>query len=54
MIVGMGLWFIFIQCEKWWFLFSFIVGGLVMVLVGIFIDCWFYGEWVISVWYYFE
>ena len=54
MIAGMGLWLIFIQREKWWPLLSFTAGGLVIVLVGILIDRWFYGEWAISAWHYFE
>ena len=54
MIAGMGLWLIFIQREHWGRLISFTVGGLLMVLIGVVIDRWFYGEWVFSTWHYFE
>ncbi|MEL6659269.1 MAG: glycosyltransferase family 39 protein [Bacteroidota bacterium] len=54
MIAGMGLWLIFIQREKFGKLISFTLGGLLMVGVGVLIDRWFYGEWVLSTWHYFE
>lgn len=54
MIAGMGLWLIFIQRENWPRLLSFTTGGLLMVLLGIVIDRYFYGEWVVSAWHYFE
>ena len=54
MIAGMGLWLIVIQRERFGRLLSFTIGGLAMVGVGILIDRWFYGEWVLSTWHYFE
>ncbi|MEL6971882.1 MAG: hypothetical protein AAFO02_17070, partial [Bacteroidota bacterium] len=54
MIAGMGLWLIFVQRERFSRLLSFTAGGLIMVGIGIVIDRWFYGEWVLSTWHYFE
>ena len=54
MIAGWGLWLIFIHKEKWNKLIFFTLGGLLMVGLGVFIDRWFYGEWTLSLWNYFE
>jgi hypothetical protein len=54
MIAGFGLWLIFIQKEKTGRLLAFILGGLLMAGVGLLIDRWFYGGWVLSTWHYFE
>ncbi len=54
MIAGLGLWLFFIHGEQIKRILSFALGGFIMIGIGILIDHWFYGEWVISLWHYFE
>lgn len=54
MIAGFGLWLIFVRKEEADRILSFVVGGLLMAGLGVLIDRWFYGEWVLSTWHYFE
>ncbi len=56
-IVGLFLWIIFFSCKEYLknflkFIF-FGVGFLIAIGVGIIVDYWGYGEWVISFWNYF-
>jgi GPI mannosyltransferase 3 len=53
MILGLALWlliFHFQQLRYWLLMFG---GFVLMIGVGILIDRWFYGEWVMSAWHYF-
>ncbi|WP_159475908.1 hypothetical protein [Dyadobacter sp. 3J3] len=53
MIFGLSLWlliFYFKSIKRWIMIF---VGFLIVCFVGILIDRWFYGEWVLSSWNYF-
>lgn len=54
LIFGFGLWLLFIKKEKLVSLISLISGFLIIVLLGILIDRWFYGEWTITTWNYFN
>lgn len=54
LIAGFFLWLIFIKKEKIRYL-SFIASGItVAIIMGILIDRWFYGEWTLTAWNYFQ
>ncbi|MDZ7900820.1 MAG: hypothetical protein U5N85_22685 [Arcicella sp.] len=53
MILGLALWlliFHFTKLRYWLLMFG---GFVLMIGIGILIDRWFYGEWVMSAWHYF-
>ena len=54
MIFGLMMWLLCIQRLqiKLWMMIA--AGILIAMGVGVAIDCWFYGHWVISAWRYFE
>lgn len=54
MILGFGLWLLFIRKEGFLNLVLIAFGILQTILIGILIDYWFYGEWVFTIWNYFE
>jgi phosphatidylinositol glycan class B len=51
---GLVFWLIIIKREKLNNLVPLIAGGLVILMLGILIDRWFYGVWVFTPWKYFE
>ena len=51
-VIGLLAWLLFIRKEKFINLVLIAVSGLSMVLLGFFIDSWFYGEWVFVFWNY--
>lgn len=53
-IAGLGLWFIFIQKIKWNHLVVLAFSGLLSIAICITIDCWIYGEFVITPLNYFK
>jgi len=54
MIVGWMAWLLFINKSKINELLLSVLGILLVFVFGILIDRWFYGEWVLSTWKYFE
>jgi phosphatidylinositol glycan class B len=50
---GLFLWLILIRKEKLQDLAKLLVSGLVVLLFGILIDSWLYGEFVLTAWNYF-
>lgn len=54
MIVGFLAWLLFIRKEKLIPLFLMVTGFLAAVVIGVLIDRWFYGEWVLTAWNYFQ
>jgi phosphatidylinositol glycan class B len=54
LMVGWLAWLLFINKSKFNHLLLTALGILMMFVLGIFIDKWFYGEWVLSTWKYFE
>lgn len=54
LIFGFGMWLLIIKKERFLNLLSLTVGFLAIVGVGILIDTWFYGEWTLSTWNYFD
>ncbi|MEM1215063.1 MAG: hypothetical protein AAGJ82_05235 [Bacteroidota bacterium] len=52
LVVGLLLWLLFIARERWGALLSLCLGGLLAVGLGILLDYWLYGEWVLSAWNY--
>jgi len=50
---GLFLWLIFIQRAKIHDLAKLLASGLVVLLLGVLIDRWLYGEFVLSAWNYF-
>lgn len=54
MIAGILCWLLFIRKEKWLPLISCGAGIIAAVLLGVLVDRWFYGEWVLSCWNYFN
>jgi phosphatidylinositol glycan class B len=54
MISGLGLWMIFIAKEKFKTISVFAIGNIIAILIGVIIDRWFYGKWVLSFWNYLD
>lgn len=52
LILGLGAHLLFIQKRSWKELLALFTGIISMILVGIIVDYWFYGEWVLSTWNY--
>lgn len=53
-IFGLILWLIVFQKAKLAQLNSLILGGLLSFFLGVAIDAWFYGEWVLAPWNYLQ
>ncbi|MGZ5244700.1 MAG: hypothetical protein ACXWDO_09340 [Bacteroidia bacterium] len=54
LMAGLGLWLLFIKRENWKNIALIIPSFLLVFAAGILIDYWFYGEWVLTAWKYFE
>ena len=54
LIAGFLAWMLFIQKNKFSNVLLIGLGILVMFGVGVLMDRWLYGEWVLSIWKYFE
>lgn len=54
LIVGFVAWIFFIQKSKFSNVLVLVSGIVLMFGVGVLIDRWFYEEWVLSTWKYFE
>ncbi|MDZ4822414.1 MAG: hypothetical protein SH856_03040 [Flavobacteriales bacterium] len=54
LVAGLLAWFIFIQRAKWNQLAIIATGGCIAVAIGLLVDRWFYGQWVITAWNYFS
>ena len=54
LIAGFFFWLIFIRKEKIHLLAFLVLGISCSVITGIIIDRWFYGEWTLTVWNYFQ
>jgi len=50
---GLFLWLIFIRREKIHDLAKLLASGLLVLFIGVFIDRWLYGEFVLTAWNYF-
>lgn len=51
---GLFLWLIFVAKEKWGNLLIFGISWLFVLQIGVLIDSWYYGEYVLSAWNYFD
>ena len=54
LIAGFCLWLIFIKKEKTYLLAFLALGICCSFITGIILDRWFYGEWTLTVWNYFQ
>ncbi len=54
MLLGLGLWMLFIQRIKPINLFHILIGGLFSLVLGAGFDWWLYGEPTVSSWQYFK
>ena len=54
MILGLGLWLIGVKKEKVKPLLLLILGFSLVFILGILLDHWFYGNWPITFWNYFQ
>lgn len=54
LILGFMLWLLFVKKEKFKNLIILFSGIIAAILIGIFIDRWFYNEWTITIWNYFN
>jgi hypothetical protein len=54
LIAGFIMWMIFIKREKLPRIIYLIIGISIAVLLGIFLDHWFYGEWTFTAWNYLD
>ncbi len=54
LIFGFSLWLLFINKERLTNIFYIFTGFVLLVLLGAFIDKWFYGEWTLTTWNYFK
>lgn len=52
-IAGIAMWFIFVTRMKPAFLVAIFLSGLMVACLGVLIDYWFYGRWVLTAWNYF-
>ncbi len=53
-IFGLLLWLLFIKKEKVKLILTLVTSGVVVLLIGICIDYWYYQEFVLAFWKYFE
>lgn len=53
-ILGLVLWILFIRKESIPKIGLILLSGLILVLIGVFIDRWFYGNWTFTFWNYFN
>jgi len=53
LIFGFSLWLLIIKKEALGHVAIIVVGFIFIVLLGILIDSWFYGEWTLTTWNYF-
>ncbi len=53
-LVGFGIWFLIFNRKNWKDLLVIIGIFLLVFVFGILVDSWFYGEFTISVWNYFD
>lgn len=54
LVAGFTAWYAFIRKERFIHLMNLVTGVFIAFVVGIMIDRWFYGEWVLSSWNYFQ
>jgi len=54
MIFGFGAWLLFMKRVRIRMLLILILGIFLMILLGIILDRWLYGDWVLSAWNYFR
>lgn len=54
LIFGMMAWLFFIRKEQLRNLLIMLSGIILIILVGVLIDSWFYGKWTLTIWNYFE
>ena len=54
MIVGFAAWLVFIHKAGIRNLLIFSAGFFLVLLVGVLIDRWFYGDWILTTWNYFN
>jgi phosphatidylinositol glycan class B len=54
MVAGLWLWLMFIKKVRVVHLASVTLGMLLLFGVGVLIDRWFYGEWTLTAWNYFD
>ena len=54
MIFGLLLWLLLIKKEKLSNLFLLVTGITASIMIGILIDKWFYGDWVLTAWNYLD
>jgi GPI mannosyltransferase 3 len=52
--LGLFLWLIFIKKETVAKIILMLTAGLLIALIGVFIDSWFYGNWTFTFWNYFN
>ena len=52
--MGLFLWMVFIGKEKILNLVKLAAAGVAVLLLGILLDFWLYGEWLLSAWNYFH
>ena len=53
MIFGLAVWLLIFHIGLFRYWLSMFVGFTFMLIIGFFLDHWFYGEWVSSAWNYF-
>lgn len=54
MTVGLFVWLWLVKKENVTALFSLLCGGVLILIFGVLIDHWLYGEWVCTIWSYFD
>lgn len=54
LVFGLILWLLFIDRMKFKNLIILTTGIIAAILIGVFIDKWFYGSWTFSAWNYFQ
>ncbi|MFZ4414043.1 MAG: hypothetical protein ACOYOV_13245 [Bacteroidales bacterium] len=54
MIIGLGLWMLIIGKESFKRILFFATGNILALIIGIIIDRWLYGNWILSFWNYFD
>ena len=53
-LIGLGIWILFLQKSNWKNLISIFIGGSLAILLSIYVDYWFYGNWVFTPFNYFK
>lgn len=54
LLLGFGLWLLLVRRPPLRTLLLLAAGGVSAVLLGVLLDRWFYGSWVLTAWEYFE